>query len=44
MPGDRLQFWTLYLARFAEGFGFITLITLLPYYITQLCTLASVVE
>ena len=36
MPGDRLQFWTLYLARFAEGFGFITLITLLPYYINEL--------
>ncbi|WP_226479245.1 MFS transporter [Natrinema amylolyticum] len=36
MNEDRLQFWSLYLARFAEGFGFITLITLLPYYITTL--------
>ena len=36
MNHDRLQFWMLYLARFAEGFGFITLITLLPYYINVL--------
>ncbi len=36
MNEDRFQFWTLYLARFAEGFGFITLITLLPYYINTL--------
>nr|WP_250140606.1 MFS transporter [Halosolutus amylolyticus] len=36
MNDDRLQFWALYLARFAEGFGFITLITLLPYYINAL--------
>ncbi|WP_265108962.1 MFS transporter [Halosolutus halophilus] len=36
MNDDRLQFWALYLARFAEGFGFITLITLLPYYINTL--------
>ncbi len=33
---DRVQFWSLYLTRFAEGFGFITLITLLPYYINTL--------
>lgn len=33
---DSLQFLTLYATRFAEGFGFITLITLLPYYINQL--------
>jgi len=32
----RRQFWALYLVRFAEGFGFITLITLLPYYINTL--------
>jgi MFS family permease len=32
----RLQFWTLYLTRFAEGFGFIALITLLGPYITAL--------
>ena len=30
------QFWALYLTRFAEGFGFITLITLLPTYINTL--------
>ncbi|QSW98484.1 MFS transporter [Haloterrigena alkaliphila] len=36
MDEDRLQFWSLYLARFAEGFGFVTLITLLPYYINTL--------
>lgn len=36
MNDDRLQLWTLYLTRFAEGFGFITLITLLPYYINTL--------
>ena len=36
MNEDRLQFWSLYLTRFAEGFGFITLITLLPYYINAL--------
>jgi len=33
---DRSQFYALYLVRFAEGFGFITLITLLPYYINEL--------
>ena len=33
---DRLQFWVLYLTRFAEGFGFITLLTLLPTYINVL--------
>ncbi|ADB60955.1 major facilitator superfamily MFS_1 [Haloterrigena turkmenica DSM 5511] len=36
MNEDRLQFLSLYLARFAEGFGFVTLITLLPYYINAL--------
>ncbi|QFU84086.1 MFS transporter [Natronorubrum aibiense] len=36
MNKERLQFWSLYLARFAEGFGFVTLITLLPYYINTL--------
>ncbi|WP_306055351.1 MFS transporter [Natronococcus wangiae] len=36
MNEDRVQFWSLYLTRFAEGFGFITLITLLPYYINTL--------
>ncbi len=33
---ERAQFWALYLTRFAEGFGFITLITLLPTYINTL--------
>ncbi|WP_144920931.1 MFS transporter [Halorubrum salsamenti] len=32
----RSQFWALYLTRFAEGFGFITLLTLLPTYINTL--------
>ncbi|AEH37414.1 MFS transporter [Halopiger xanaduensis] len=36
MNETRLQFWSLYLSRFAEGFGFITLVTLLPYYINVL--------
>ncbi|WP_336344725.1 MFS transporter [Halalkalicoccus ordinarius] len=36
MDDERAQFLTLYAARFAEGFGFITLITLLPYYINAL--------
>ncbi len=36
MNDDRRQFLTLYLTRFAEGFGFITLITLLPTYINVL--------
>ncbi|UTF52543.1 MFS transporter [Natronosalvus rutilus] len=36
MDDKRVQFWVLYLTRFAEGFGFITLITLLPYYINSL--------
>lgn len=35
-PDQRLQFWTLYLTRFTEGFGFITLLTLLPTYINTL--------
>ncbi len=33
---DATQFWILYLTRFAEGFGFITLLTLLPTYINVL--------
>ncbi|MFC7208979.1 MFS transporter [Natronoarchaeum sp. GCM10025321] len=32
----RIQFWALYLTRFAEGFGFVTLLTLLPTYINTL--------
>ena len=31
-----IQFYILYLTRFAEGFGFITLLTLLPVYINTL--------
>jgi len=34
--GADLQFYILYLTRFAEGFGFITLLTLLPAYINTL--------
>ena len=34
--GADLQFYVLYLTRFAEGFGFITLLTLLPAYINRL--------
>lgn len=37
------QFWVLYLTRFAEGFGFITLITLLPTYINTLDPQATTV-
>jgi MFS family permease len=37
------QFWALYLTRFAEGFGFITLITLLPTYINRLDPQATTV-
>ena len=33
MPDDARQFYALYLARFATGFGFVTLATLLPTYI-----------
>ena len=33
---SRSQFWALYLTRFTEGFGFITLSTLLPTYINVL--------
>ena len=36
MNDDRVQFWALYATRFADGFGFITLITLLPSYINTL--------
>jgi MFS family permease len=35
-PSDRLQFYALYLTRFTGGFGFITLVTLLPAYIEAL--------
>ena len=40
---NRSQFWALYLTRFAEGFGFITLITLLPTYINTLDPQATTV-
>jgi MFS family permease len=40
---DRTQFWALYLTRFAEGFGFITLLTLLPTYINALDPQATTV-
>lgn len=43
MNHDRSQFFTLYITRFAEGFGFITLITLLPYYINELDPSATTV-
>ncbi|WP_101297217.1 MFS transporter [Halegenticoccus soli] len=36
MDDNRIQFYALYLTRFADGFGFITLITLLPTYINVL--------
>jgi MFS family permease len=39
----RSQFWALYLTRFAEGFGFITLITLLGTYINTLDPQATTV-
>ena len=39
----RSQFWALYLTRFAEGFGFITLLTLLPTYINTLDPQATTV-
>ncbi|WP_137283489.1 MFS transporter [Halorussus salinisoli] len=34
MNEDRFQFYALYLTRFASGFGFVTLLTLLPKYIS----------
>ena len=40
---SRTQFWALYLTRFAEGFGFITLLTLLPTYINALDPQATTV-
>lgn len=40
---DRSQFWALFLTRFAEGFGFITLMTLLPTYINTLDPQATTV-
>jgi MFS family permease len=33
---ERLQFWSLYLARFATGFGYSTLALLIPFYIEVL--------
>ncbi|MUW14392.1 MFS transporter [Halorubrum sp. CBA1125] len=39
----RSQFWALYLTRFVEGFGFITLLTLLPTYINTLDPQATTV-
>jgi MFS family permease len=33
LESDRLQFPVLYLTRFATGFGFVTLLTLLPEYV-----------
>ncbi len=39
----RSQFWALYLTRFAEGFGFVTLLTLLPTYINTLDPQATTV-
>ncbi|MFT4890410.1 MAG: MFS family permease [Halobacteriales archaeon] len=36
MDDDRAQFLALYLTRFAAGFGFTTLLTLLPYFIEAL--------
>lgn len=36
MNEERLQFWSLYLARFATGFGTVTLVTLIPFYIEVL--------
>ncbi|WP_246308046.1 MFS transporter [Halorarum salinum] len=35
-PPSRLQFWTLYLSRFAGGFGSITLVVLIPKLATEL--------
>jgi len=39
----RLQFWSLYLTRFAQGFGFIALTTLLGPYITELDPTATTI-
>ena len=36
MNEQRLQFWSLYLARFANGFGYVTLLTLIPFYVNIL--------
>mgnify|MGYP000156247911 FL=1 len=36
MNEQRLQFWSLYLSRFATGFGFATLAVLIPTYIRVL--------
>lgn len=36
MNEERLQFWSLYLSRFATGFGFATLAVLIPTYIRVL--------
>jgi MFS family permease len=43
VSNSRLQFWVLYLTRFAGGFGFITLVTLLPQYIETLDPSATTV-
>ena len=36
MNEQRLQFWSLYLSRFATGFGYSTLALLIPFYIEVL--------
>ncbi|NHX35630.1 MULTISPECIES: MFS transporter [Halolamina] len=36
MNEERLQFWSLYLSRFATGFGYSTLALLIPFYIEVL--------
>ncbi|MFD1527485.1 MFS transporter, partial [Halolamina salina] len=36
MNQERLQFWSLYLSRFATGFGYSTLALLIPFYIEVL--------
>ena len=36
MSDNRAQFRALYLTRFAEGFGFMALVMLLPFYINEL--------
>ena len=43
MNDDRVQFYALYLSRFAEAFGFVALVTLLPYYINALDPSATTV-
>jgi len=36
VPPSKRQFYALYLARFAGGFGFTTVVTLLPKYVNEL--------